>query len=44
MAKKVFVPTIVLLIVAAMAAVYVFGLHHGRTGEGLAFGKEAVAA
>ncbi|MEN8691208.1 MAG: guanitoxin biosynthesis MBL fold metallo-hydrolase GntH [Desulfobacterales bacterium] len=44
MAKKVFVSTIVLLIVAAMATVYVLGLRHGRTGEGLAFAKEAVAA
>ncbi len=44
MAKKVFVPTIVLLIVAAMAVVYMFGLLHGRTGEGLTIAREAIAA
>ena len=33
-----------ILIAAAMVAVYMFGLHHGRTGKGLLITKEAIAA
>ncbi len=32
------------LIAAIMIAVYLFGFHHGRAGEGLVVIKEAVAA
>jgi ribonuclease Z len=33
-----------ILVAAAFVAVYIAGLNHGRTGEGLAIGKEAIAA
>ena len=36
--------TSILLIVVTMVAVYLFGQHNGRTGEGLAITTEAVAA
>ena len=44
MNKKLFVFSGVLLIAVTMAAIYLIGLYHGRTGEGLSFTKEAVAA
>ena len=33
-----------ILVAAAFVSVYLFGLHHGRTGEGLTITKEALAA
>ena len=33
-----------LLIAVAMVSIYIIGLHHGRTGEGLSIVKEVVAA
>ena len=33
-----------ILVAAAFVSVYLFGLHHGRTGEGLTITKEAIAA
>ena len=44
MTKKALLSTSVLLIAVSMVAVYLFGLHHGSTGEGLAITKEAYAA
>jgi len=35
---------IVSLVTVMMMAVYLFGLHHGRTGEGLTITNEAIAA
>jgi len=32
------------LIAITMVAIYMFGLHHGRTGKGLNITKEAIAA
>jgi ribonuclease Z len=43
MAKKTLVSSGALLVAIAMVAVYLFGLHHGRTGEGLTIAKEAIA-
>lgn len=43
MTKKVLASS-VLLIALTMVAVYLFGMNHGRTGEGLTIIKEAVAA
>ena len=42
--KKTFLTISVFLATVTMAAVYLLGQHHGRTGEGLAFAKEAAAA
>jgi len=42
--KKPLLNICVFLIVVTMAAVYLLGQHHGRTGEGLAIVNEAVAA
>ena len=44
MAKKVLVVSNVLLISGMMVAVYLFGLHHGRSSEGLTITNEAIAA
>jgi ribonuclease Z len=44
MTKNAMLSTCVLLITVTMVAVYLFGMHHGRTGEGLTITKEAVAA
>jgi len=44
MKKKRLTMVSVSLIAVTTMAVYLFGLHHGRTGEGLAIVKEAVAA
>jgi len=44
MSKKALVSSSVLLIAVTMVAVYLFGLHHGRTGEGITITKEAIAA
>ena len=33
-----------ILVAAAFVSVYLFGLYHGRTGEGLTITKEAIAA
>ncbi len=44
MLKKSLFVSGVLLIATMMVAVYLFGVHHGYTGEGLAIAKEAVAA
>jgi hypothetical protein len=44
MTKKALVTSSVLLIAVTMVAVYLFGLHHGRTGEGLAITNEVMAA
>ncbi len=43
MAKKTLVSSGALLVAIAMVAVYLFGLQHGRTGEGLTIAKEAIA-
>jgi len=44
MIKKVLLSSSVLLIAVIMVAVYLFGMHHGRTGEGFTITKDAVAA
>ena len=33
-----------ILVAAAIVSVYLLGLHHGRTGEGLTITNEAIAA
>jgi len=43
MAKKTLVSSGALLVAIAMVAGYLFGLQHGRTGEGLTIAKEAIA-
>ena len=42
--KSIYKIGMVILIAAAMFSMYVVGQHHGRTGKGLAIGKEAIAA
>jgi hypothetical protein len=44
MLKKSLFVSGVLLIATMMVAVYLFGVHHGYTGGGLAVTKEAIAA
>ena len=42
--KKSLFTGIGILVAAAIISVYLLGLHHGRTGEGLTIIKEAAAA
>jgi ribonuclease Z len=44
MIKKALLPSSVLMIATTMVTFYLFGLHQGHTGKGLAIAKEAVAA
>jgi len=42
--KKLFLFGGGILVTAALVSIYLLGLHHGHTGEGLAITKEAIAA
>jgi ribonuclease Z len=42
--KNLYKISIGIMIAAALFSVYLIGQHHGRTGDGLAIGKEAIAA
>jgi ribonuclease Z len=42
--KKLFLFGSGILVTAAIVSIYMLGLHHGHTGEGLAITKEAIAA
>lgn len=42
--KKVFLFGSGILVTAAIVSIYLLGLHHGQSGEGLAITKEAIAA